>query len=156
MEKKKVLFVCTFSGARSRIAEAFVKLFASEKIEAHSSCFEEGRIGSLPLSIMREVGVDLSAEAPKSVFRRYKEKEIYDYVISLCHEATTKHCPIFKSNIDLLYAKEAERLSWSIPDFRSLEGTEDERRNGARHIRDKIKSEVITFLSRIGIDCESA
>ena len=153
---KKVLFVCTHNGARSRIAEAFVKLCAAGKIESHSSCFETGKIGPLPINVMREIGIDLSAKAPESVFKRFKDKESYDYVISICHEAATEQCPIFKTNVDALYAKAAERISWSIPDFKSISGTEEERQSKAREIRDKIKSEVISFLAQIGISAEIA
>jgi arsenate reductase len=156
MERKKILFVCTYGGARSRIAEEFVRRSAPDKIEAYSSSFESGKIGPLPINAMREVGIDLPAETPKSVFERYKEREVFDYVISLCHEATTEQCPVFKTNIDTLYARDAERISWSIPDFKSLSGTEEERKAGAREIRDKIKSEVILFLAQIGIDAEIA
>ena len=128
MERKKVLFVCTYHGARSRIAEEFIKRSAPGKIEAHSSCFESGKIGPLPIDVMREVGIDLSAEAPKSVFERHKERGIFDYVIILCNEATAEQCPVFKANVDALYAKEAQRINWSIPDFKSLNGTEEEKR----------------------------
>ena len=156
MEIKKVLFVCTYHGARSRIAEEFIKLNAPGKIEAHSSCFESGKIGPLPIDAMREVGIELPAESPKSVFERHKEGDVFDYVISLCYEVTTEQCPVFKTNVDALYAKKAERISWSIPDFKSLSGTEEDKKTGARKIRDKIKSEVISFLARIGIDAEIA
>lgn len=147
---KKILFVCTHNGARSRIAEEFVKLSAAGKIESHSACFETGKIGPLPINVMREIGIDLPPKAPKSVFERYKANEFYDYVVSICHEATKEQCPIFKSNVDALYAKDAVRISWSIPDFKSIRGTEEERKAQARKIRDNIKSEVISFLTRIG------
>ena len=156
MGKKKVLFVCTYHRARSRIAEEFVKLAAPGKIEAHSSCFESGKIGPLPIAVMQEVGIDLPAKPPKPVFERHKERDVFDYVISLCHAATTEQCPIFKTNVDALYAKKAERISWSVPDFKSLSGTEEEKKAGAREIRDKIKSEIISFLARIGIAAEIA
>ena len=156
MEKKKVLFVCTYNGARSRIAEEFIKRSAPDKIAAHSSCFESGRIGPLPINIMREVGINLSDEAPKSVFERFKNKEVFDYVITLCNETAKEQCPVFKTNVDTLYAKKAKRISWSIPDFKSLSGTEEERKAGARKIRDRIKSEVISFLTQIGIDVTMA
>ncbi len=152
MERKKILFVCTYHGARARIAEEFVKLVAGEKIEAQSSCFESGKIGSLPIEVMREVNIELPKETPMSVFERHKKREVFDYVITLCHEATTEQCPIFRSNIDAIYAKKAERIAWSIPDFKSLIGTEEEKMAGARKIRDKIKAEAISFLARIGID----
>jgi arsenate reductase len=156
METKKVLFVCTYRGARSRIAEAYVKRKALGNIEAQSSCFESGKISALPIDVMREVGIDMPEEAPKSVFELHKEKNVYDYVISLCHEATTEQCPIFKTTVDTLYAKKSKRISWSIQDFRSLRGTEEEKKAGARKIRDKIESEVTAFLERIGIDGEIA
>ena len=156
MERKKVLFVCAYHGARSRIAEEFAKQSAPEKIEAYSSCFDPRKIDLLPIDVMREVGIDISAESPKSVFERHKEGDVFDYVISLCHEATNEKCPRFKLNIDALYAKKAETISWSIQDFKSLSGTEEEKKAGAREIRDKIKSEVVSFLARIGITTEIA
>ena len=156
MKREKILFVCTYNGARSRIAEEFVKRSAPDKIEAYSSCFESGEIGPLPIEVMREVGISLPTEAPKSVFKRFKEREVFDYVITLCHEATTEQCPVFKTSVDTLYAKKAQRISLSIPDFKSLSGTKEERKARAREIRDLIKSEVISFLARIGIDADIA
>ena len=150
MEIKKVLFVCTYHGARSLIAEAFINLIAQGRIKAHSSCFEQGKIGPLVIDVIREIGIDISSEAPKSVFERYIEGDSFDYVISLCHEAT------FKKSVDTLYSNEAERISWSIPDFKSLSGTEEEKKVKARKIRDKIKLEVISFLAQIGIETEIA
>ena len=156
MERTKVLFVCTYHGARSRIAEEFVKQIAPGRIEAYSSCFDPFRISPLPIDVMREVGIDLPTESPKPIFYRHKERDIFDYVICLCHEVSTEQCPLFKRYIDALYAKKVETISWSIPDFKSLSGTEEEKEAGARKIRDKIKSEVISFLAQIGIDAEIA
>ena len=156
MERKKVLFVCAYHGARSRIAEEFAKRSAPEKIDAYSSCFDPRKIIPLPIDVMREVGIDLPAESPKPIFFRHKEREVYDYIICLCHEVSTEQCPLFNRSIDRLYVKIAETISWSIPDFRSLSGTEEGKKAGAREIRDKIKSEVISFLAQIGIGAEIA
>ena len=154
MERKRILFVCTYQGARAIIAEEYIKQFAPGKIEAFSSCFEPGKITRLPIDVMREVGITLPVESPKSVFHRHKDGEIFDYVITLCHFASSEQCPDFKRSVNTLYAKEAESISWSIPDFLSLRGTEEEKKAAARAIRDKIKSEVIFFLKRIGIAAE--
>jgi len=156
MERKKILFVCTYHGARSRIAEEFAKQIAPEKIDAYSSCFDPRKISPLPIDVMGEVGIDLPAESPKLIFNRHKEGDVFDYVISICHEVSTDECPLFKKSIDVLYAEMAETISWSIPDFKSLTGTEEERKAGAREIRDKIKSEIISFLAGIGIAAEIA
>jgi arsenate reductase len=154
MERKKVLFVCTYQGARAIIAEEFVKQIAPGKIEAYSSCFDPGKITRLPIDVMREVGITISSESPKSVFERYRDGEVFDYVITLCFEATTELCPVFHKSVDTMYAKEAEMISWAIPNFLSLRGTEEEKKDGARAIRDEIKSEVISFLNRIGIEAK--
>jgi len=156
MERKKVLFVCTYHGAGSRIAEEFAKQIAPEKIDAYSSSFDPRKISPLPIDVMREVGIDLPVESPKLIFNRHKEGDVFDYVISLCHEVSTEECPLFKRSIDALYAEMAETISWSIPDFKKLSGTEEEKKVGAREIRDKIKSEVISFLAQIGIGAEIA
>jgi len=133
------------------IAEEFAKILVPGKIDVYSSSFEPGTIGSLPITIMKEVGIDLPRVAAKSVFNRYKDKEVFDYVITLCHKATTEQCPVFMTNVDTLYAKKAERLSWSVPDFITLKGTEEEKKIEARKIRDLIKENLLAFLSQIGI-----
>ena len=156
MERKKILFVSTHHGARSRIAEEFAKQIAPEKIDAHSSCFDPRKISPLPIDIMREVGTDLPAESPKLIFNRRKKGDAFDYVISICDEVSNEQCPLFKRSIDVLYSKEAETIAWSIPDFKTLSGTEKELKTSAREIRDKIKSEVISFLEQIGINAEIA
>ena len=157
MERKKVLFVCTYHGARSRIAEEFAKQIAPEKIDAYSSCFDPWKISSLPIDVMREVGIDLPAKSPKPIFYVHKTKgDIFDYIICLCQEVSTEQCPLFKRSIDTLFNKKANTLSWSIQDFKSLSGTEEERKADARRIRDKIKSAVISFLAQVSLDSETA
>ena len=79
MEKKKVLFVCTYHGAGSRIAEEFAKQIAPEKIDAYSSSFDPRKISPLSIDVMREVGIDLPAESPKPVFTRHKEGDVLGY-----------------------------------------------------------------------------
>jgi protein-tyrosine-phosphatase len=105
---------------------------------------------------MREIGIDLPTESPNSVFERYREREVFDYVISLCHDISTEQCSVFKMNVNTMYAKTAKIISWSIPDFFSLRGTEEEKKTRAREIRDLIKSEVISFLALIDIDADIA
>lgn len=150
----RILFVCTHNGARSRIAEEFAKQAAPEQIEAFSASFESEKIGPLALLVMNEVGIDLQTSPPKSVFKRFKDKESFDYVIALCDPEGNEQVPIFLSGVDALYRKTAQRLNWSIPSFRSLSGTDEERKAKARQIRDRIKTEVLNFLTQLNIDSD--
>lgn len=154
MTPPRLLFVCTHNGARSRIAEAFAKRAASERIESSSASLESDRIGLLAISVMGEVGIELSAAPPKSVFERYKDQERFDYVITLCDPASGEQTATFLASVDALYDETAQRVNWFIPNFRSLTGTEEERKAGARQIRDRIRTEVATFLSRLGLDTD--
>ncbi|MDY6793565.1 MAG: hypothetical protein SWH54_20055 [Thermodesulfobacteriota bacterium] len=156
MERKKVLFVCARHGARSRMAEAIVKKIAFGRIEAYSSCFDPWKISQLTIDVMREMGIELPAESPKPIYKRYKERDIFDYVIFLCYNVSKEQCPLFKRTIDILFARKAKTVIWSIPDSTKLSGPEEKRKVGARKIRDKIKSKVVSFLSQIGIGAMAA
>ncbi|WP_309399237.1 hypothetical protein [Cerasicoccus maritimus] len=151
MKKIRILFVCTYHGGRSKIAELFAHHHASDQVEAQSACFDPGTLGELPRGIMAEVGIELPAEGPASVFDLYKSGAPFDYVVTLCNQATTEQCPIFMTNVDVLYAKAAQVIPWSISDFQSLEGTPELRKKGARLIRDKIHFEVLALIKNIGV-----
>lgn len=148
--KARVLFVCTYHGARSRIAEQYARRLASEAVEVYSASFEPGTIGSLPVSVMKEAGFDLPREAAKSVYDRFRDKEDFDYVVTMCYEAAREQCAIFRSNIDVMYAKKSQIVSWSVPDFKTVTGSDEQRISEAREIRDLIMSQVVQFLSSIG------
>jgi arsenate reductase len=152
----RVLFVCKHNGARSRIAEEFAKLAASGRIEAFSSSFESEKIGPLPVSVMKEIDVELRTSPPKSVFERFKDKEAFDYVVGICDPDSNEQVPVFLNNLDTLYNKTAQRLNWSIPNFRSLSVKDEERKAKARQIRDRIKTEVLNLLSQLVIDSDLA
>jgi len=109
---------------------------------------------SLPVAVLKEIGLDLETSAPKSVFDRYRDKEVFDYVIKLCDAASTQQCPVFLNTVDTLYEKAAETVTWQIPSFKTLGGNDEERLAGARDIRDRIKQEVLEFLSQLATDAE--
>jgi arsenate reductase (thioredoxin) len=153
MGNKRVLFVCTYQGARAKIAEEYARKYADGKIDVFSSCFENGKIGKLVINVIDEVGIKFSSDSPKSVFDRHAAKEQFDYVITLCNETGSEQCALFKLNIDTLY-KDAERISWSVQDFKSIQGIDEEKVIAARAIRDNIKKEVISFLMQIGINLD--
>jgi arsenate reductase len=155
MKELRILFVCTHNGARSRIAEEFAKRAAFAGIEVYSASFEAEGIGPLPVAVMEEVGIVLPTFPPKSVFDRFKEKESFNYVVAICDPASNEQVPVFLASVDSLYKKTAQCLTWHIPNFRSLSGTPEEKKAGARKVRDQIEIEVINFLSQLGLESNS-
>lgn len=152
MSRPRVLFSCTYYGARSLVAEAFALQLAPKQIAPFSSGFESGEISPLPRQAMQELGFELPAQSPKSVFDRYRDGEAFDYVVIMCCESSKEHCATLRSHVAALFAGQAALESWSIPDFQSIRGAGDERLTQARRIRDEIRLAVLDILSRIGAE----
>ena len=134
MEKKKVLFVCIHNSARSQMAEAWLKHFCGEFFEAHSAGLEPGHLNPLVVEVMQEAGIDISFKKTQSVFDLIKQGKFFNYVITVCDEASAERCPIFPG------AK--TRLHWSFPDPSRTVGTKDEKLKQVREIRNRIKMRI--------------
>jgi arsenate reductase len=59
---------------------------------------------------------------------------VFDYVITVCDEASAERCPVFPGS--------AERLHWGFPDPSALTGSHDEQIAAVRTIRDRIRARV--------------
>lgn len=149
MTKPRILFVCTFFGGRARITELYAMQMAQEQVEAFSSGFEAGRLGGLPLEVMSEENLSFSIDPLTTIFERYANNQVFDYVITLCNEASTEQCPVFRTSVDMVYGKDAEIRNCSVMDFITLQGLPVEKLEGAREIRDSIKDNVSEFLLEI-------
>jgi arsenate reductase len=138
MVRKKVLFVCVHNSARSQMAEAFLKKLGGERFEVESAGLEPAPINPLAIEVMREVGIDISANRTQDVFELFKVGRKYDYVITVCDEASGQRCPLFPGT--------AERLHWSFADPSGFTGTHEERLAQMRKVRDDIKMAVEEWL----------
>jgi len=138
MNKIKVLFVCVHNSARSQMAEAFLNHLGGELFVAESAGFEPGVLNPVVVEAMKEIGLDLSTHATKSVFDFFKQGRMFHFVVSVCDGANAERCPIFPGI--------TKRLAWSFADPASIEGSHDEKLAGTRIVRDNIKSEVEDFI----------
>jgi len=131
MSKNRVLFICQHNSGRSQMAEAFLVQMAGDNIDAESAGFEPTeKVNPLVVEVMKEVGVDLTAKKPQSVFEFYKEGKLYEHIITVCHEGEAK-CPVFPGI--------TKRWHMPFPDPSRVEGTKEEQLNEVRKIRDMIK-----------------
>ena len=142
-KKIKVLFVCVHNSARSQMAEAFLNQLAGDRIEAQSAGLEPGVLNPLAIEVMRESGLDISAKKTKGVFDFYKRGAIFNYVITVCDEASAERCPIFPGI--------TKRLHWSFADPAALPGSREEKLEAARRIRDEIRQAVLTFVNKTAV-----
>ncbi|MDT4922329.1 MAG: hypothetical protein QOG01_42 [Pseudonocardiales bacterium] len=64
--KPTVLFVCVHNAGRSQMAAGWLKHLAGDRIEIWSAGSEPGdNVNPVAVEAMREVGIDISGEAPK-------------------------------------------------------------------------------------------
>ena len=140
MAKTRVLFLCTGNSARSQMAEAFVRKYAGETLEAHSAGLEPKGLNSLTIKVMDEIGIDISAQTAKGV-DTYLGKVLFQYLITVCDDAE-KNCPTVWPGVN-------HRLHWSFEDPASFEGTDYEKLAKFRQVRDKIEQRIKEWIENL-------
>lgn len=139
MKRKKVLFICIHNSARSQMAEAFLKKYGGEGFIVESAGLEAGRLNPLVVKVMGEIGIDISGYKTDSAFEFFKAGKLYDYVVTVCDAASAERCPVFPGV--------TERLHWGFPDPSSFEGSEEEKLERTREVRDQIETKVKEWLA---------
>jgi arsenate reductase len=118
------------------MAEAFLRALAGDEFEAASAGTEATRVHPLALRAMDEVGIDLSGHTSKT-FDAFPGQP-WDYVITVCDSANER-CPVFPNP--------TKRLHWSFPDPSKATGTEQERLEVFRRVRNEIRDRLHQWLS---------
>ena len=137
-EKIRVLFICIHNSGRSQMAETFLKIIGGERFEAESAGLEPRPINPYVIKVMEEIGYDLSGNTSDRVMQFFQEGRLYDYVITVCNESIENRCPIFPGI--------ARRLYWPFPDPQKATGTEDEKLDNIRSIRDQIREHIKSWV----------
>lgn len=134
-DKKRVLILCTGNSARSQMAEGLLRNEAGDRYEVYSAGTKPSSVRPEAISVMKEIGIDISGHRSKSV-DEFAGQEL-DYVITVCDNAK-ESCPIFPGT--------TKRLHWPFEDPASVQGSEDERKAAFRKVRDQIHGRIMVFL----------
>ena len=125
--RRRILFICTHNSARSQMAEGLMNARYGDRFEAQSAGIEPTEVHPLAIKAMAELGIDISHHRSKSI-EEFLGQE-FDYVVTVCDHAK-EACPFFPGAKEYLHA--------SFPDPASVEGTEEERLEAFRRVRDEI------------------
>jgi len=120
------------------MAEALLNHLAGDKYEATSAGLEKGTLNQLAVRVMSEIGIDISKNQTKDVFEFFKSGRLFNYVVTVCDAANSERCPIFPGV--------SKTLHWSFEDPSSLSGTDEEKLERTRKIRDEIQVEIRKFI----------
>lgn len=136
--KDRVLFVCIHNSARSQIAEALLKQMAGDRFEVESAGLEPGRLNPLAVEVMKEIGIDISENQTKSALDLFKGGRLYTHVITVCDKTSAEQCPFFPGI--------TTRLHWSFADPSGFTGTQREKLEKTRQVREAIREKIEAWL----------
>ncbi len=134
--RMRVLFVCTHNSARSQMAEGLLRAMAGDRVEVESAGTEATRVQPMAIRAMAESGIDISGHTSKTLDRFLAGD--FDYVITVCDKAA-ESCPVFPAP--------ATQLAWSFEDPSQATGSEDERLEVFRKVREEIRARLRLFLA---------
>ncbi len=139
MKKTRVLFLCTHNSARSQMAEGLLRHLAGDRFEVYSAGTEAAFVRPEAISVMAELGVDISGQESETLDRYLDEP--FDHVVTVCDDAN-EACPVFPG------AK--NRLHWSFRDPSRATGSDEERLGAFREVRGEILARVEKELVPVG------
>jgi arsenate reductase len=139
MTKRRVLFLCTGNSARSQMAEGFVNALRGEQWEALSAgVTPSGEVHPLAIRAMAEVDIDISDHESKHL-NLFRNAEL-DLVVTVCDNAA-KSCP--------LWLGRGEVVHMAFPDPAAATGSEEERLDAFRRVRDSIRERILPHLDEV-------
>jgi len=132
--KQRVLFVCIHNSGRSQIAEALLNQIYGDSFIAESAGLDPSELNPLVVEVLREIKIDISAKRTRSIDEALRSGRQFDYVITVCDEASAASCPTFGGS--------GRRLHWSFPDPATFTGTREEQLARTRELRDAIQRRI--------------
>ena len=128
-----VLFACNQNAIRSPMAEALLKGLLGEKIYVDSCGLSEGAIDPFAVTVMQELGLDLSKHRAKS-FDRLADNS-FNLIIALTPESHARA-------LEFTRAMSVAVEYWPTPDPTGVIGSRDHRLESYRRVRDDLLRQI--------------
>jgi arsenate reductase (thioredoxin) len=121
------------------MAEAYLKHFAGNDFEVESAGLEPGKLNPLAIAVMQEEGIDICGNSTNDVFEFFKQRKMFHYVVTVCDPKASESCPVFPGLV--------KKINWGFADPSKFEGTDEEKLEQTRFVRDGIKNAVLQFIN---------
>jgi arsenate reductase len=141
-KKEKVLFLCTHNSARSQMAEGLLRDLYGERYEASSGGVEATAVHPRAVSVMEEIGIDISGQRSKAASDL--DDIVFDVAVTVCDRAK-QACPICSIDVDLpsRLPKARKVVHKGFEDPAAVTGSEEEELRAFRRVRDEIKAWIV-------------
>jgi arsenate reductase len=134
---KRILIICADNSTLSQIAEEFLKRITFNRVEVFSAGIQPKNLSNYAVKTMQELGIDITKSRTKSVNEFYHEK--FDYIITL-QDSVRDKVPAFQGS--------HTKIHKSIEDPARAKGSEQEKLEVYRKVRDQIKDWLSDFVER--------
>ena len=129
-KKPIVLILCTGNSCRSQMAEGLLRHYHGHEYDVHSAGTEPQRfVHPLAVAVMREIGIDISRQRPKSL-EVYLGREAVRHILIVCDNANAS-CP-------RVWPGTYTRDYMPFEDPAHFQGTQEETAQKFREVRDQI------------------
>ncbi len=132
---RRLLFLCVANSARSQMAEGIARALAPASVELASAGSQPSTVNPLAVKVLAEIGIDISRQRSKSV--NDLPREDVDAVVTLCAEEV---CPVFLGT--------ALRVHWGLPDPAVAAGSEEQKLQAFRSVRDELRRRLALVFGR--------
>jgi arsenate reductase len=132
----RVLFLCSGNSARSQMAEGLLRSFGGHDFEVYSAGTEPQGLHPLAVTVMDEIGLDISGQQSKPIERFLGQP--FDYIITVCDRARDR-CPTFPGD--------NVRIHWGFDDPAAATGTPAERLIVFRRVRNEIAERLRVWVT---------
>lgn len=134
----QIYFLCTGNSCRSQMAEGFAKKILGNDWRVASAGVEVHGLNPLAVKVMAEKGIDISQQTSKLIDPDYLLHS--DLVVTLCGDARDR-CPVTPPTV--------KKKHWPLPDPALAAGSEQDRMEVFRKVRDQIEQQIID-LAKVG------
>jgi len=137
----KILFLCTGNACRSQMAEGWARHLGGDRFDILSAGIEAHGKNPLAIEVMKEAGVDISAQESTRITDAMLAS--VDYLITVCGHAD-EHCPALPPAV--------RKEHWPLEDPARASGREEDIMHVFRASRDDIRRRVEGLLTRLQQD----
>jgi arsenate reductase len=138
--RPRVVFICTGNSARSIMAEALLRHHAGDRFEVHSAGMEPKGVNPLTLRVLEEIGVDTQGLTSKSTGDFLGKTRVHHAII-VCDKAQ-QSCPRIQPFANATHY-------WPFPDPAAAQGSEEERLEVFREVRDQIEGKIRGWVAEM-------
>lgn len=121
---RHILFLCVANSARSQMAHGIARSLAPEGVKVSSAGSEPTSVRPQAIAALAEIGIDIAHHRSRGMDE--VERPV-DAVVTLCAEEV---CPA--------WLEPALRIHWGLPDPAGVDGTDEEKLQAFRDVRDEL------------------